>query len=186
MPHQLEGFKLASRTKMDSKRVVFAILLAAAIGALVFFWIALHIYYRLGAESGRMNVWSLGFGDGAFRLFLQNWIYYRSGPNYEGIAFMGIGFAMALLFMVLRLRFFWWPLHPLGYAISGSLGMRELWLSFLISSCIKWIIVKYRGFSGYRHTVPFFLGLILGDFTLGSFWSILGIVLGIRTYDFWP
>ena len=32
----------------------------------------------------------------------------------------------------------------------------------------------------------FFLGLILGEITIGSLWTIVGIVFGISTYDFWP
>ncbi len=33
-----------------------------------------------------------------------------------------------------------------------------------------------------RTAIPFFLGLILGDYTMGSLWAILGPVLGIPTY----
>jgi len=55
----------------------------------------------------------------------------------------------------------------------------------LISSVVKWAALKFGGVRAYRRMVPFFLGLILGDFVVGSFWSILGITLGRRTYVFW-
>ena len=31
-----------------------------------------------------------------------------------------------------------------------------------------------------------FLGLVLGDFLMGSVWSILSIVLNVETYQFYP
>ena len=34
----------------------------------------------------------------------------------------------------------------------------------------------------YRTTVPFFLGLILGDYTIGSIWSLIGCIFSIPTY----
>ena len=37
-----------------------------------------------------------------------------------------------------------------------------------------------------RKALPFFFGLILGEITVGAMWTIIGIVLGIPTYDFWP
>ena len=30
------------------------------------------------------------------------------------------------------------------------------------------------------------LGLMLGEFVVGITWMIIGMLLGIRTYDFWP
>jgi hypothetical protein len=33
--------------------------------------------------------------------------------------------------------------------------------------------------------MPFFFGLILGEFVVGSIWSVIGTVTGINTYAFW-
>jgi Domain of unknown function (DUF6784) len=33
---------------------------------------------------------------------------------------------------------------------------------------------------------PFFLGLILGEFVVGSLISLLGVLIGTPTYVFWP
>ena len=45
--------------------------------------------------------------------------------------------------------------------------------------------VAYGGVVRHRKIAPFFLGLILGEFTVGSLWTILGIIAGIPTYGFW-
>jgi hypothetical protein len=39
---------------------------------------------------------------------------------------------------------------------------------------------------GYHHAAPFFLGLILGEFVLGSLISLRGVLIGTPTYVFWP
>ena len=38
MPHQLEGFKIMERTHMTMRRIIFALMLAAVLGALAGFW----------------------------------------------------------------------------------------------------------------------------------------------------
>ena len=61
-----------------------------------------------------------------------------------------------------------------------------LWVCLLISSTVKFLVFRTGGWQAYRKMVPFFLGLTLGDFTMGSIWSLVGMALGIKTYDFWP
>ena len=45
------------------------------------------------------------------------------------------------------MKFLWWPFHAVGYAVSGADDwcMNWLWLSLLISSLIKWILLKQGG-----------------------------------------
>ena len=44
---------------------------------------------------------------------------------------------------------------------------------------------KYGGLKVHRKATPFFLGLILGEFTMGSIWNIFGIILNVPIYHFW-
>ena len=60
-----------------------------------------------------------------------------------------------------------------------------VWFSFLVSWLIKLIILKYGGIKNYRKAVPFFIGLILGEFVVGCFWEILGLSMGIGRYRFY-
>jgi hypothetical protein len=46
-------------------------------------------------------------------------------------------------------------------------------------------VLKLGGVKLYRQAVPFFLGLILGDYTLGCVWSLIGLVLEMPTYIVW-
>jgi len=88
---------------------------------------------------------------------------------------------------VMRVRFIWWIFHPMGYIVANlEWAMRNFWSCMLISSTAKWFILKYRGPKGYRKAVQVCVGLILGDFVIGGLWNVLGILLNIPTYSFWP
>jgi len=182
MPHQLEAFKLASQANMNSRKITFAIIIASAFGAFSCFWAFLHSAYKLGA--GTRLYGTTWFAREAFTR-LASWLNYPSSADYIEITFAGIGFVSTVLMLVMRMHFLWWILHPLGYAVSGWWIIGRLWFPLFISSLIKWLTLKFGGAKGYRKIVPFFLGLILGDFIIGSIWSILGIALGMHTYAFW-
>jgi len=185
MPHQLEAFKLAERANMNPRRIFIVILIAAAGSIITTFWMLLHFYHKIGAESGYFGPWALGLGRGTFR-DLQNWIYYPTTTNYLAIVFMGFGFAVAAILMFLRTRFFWWSLHPLGYVLASDWGMYNLWSCIFVSWIAKWIVLRHGGLKSYRGAVPLFLGLALGDYTIGGLWSIAGIAMDTTIYQFFP
>ena len=182
MPHQLEGFKLADRVGMRGNRVIVAILLATFIGAISCFWAFLHAGYKLGTEARLYR--TTWFAREGYNI-LASRITHPTGVEYTDLLFMGIGFIFTVTILLIRTRFLWWPLHPVGYAVTGWWIIGRLWFPLLISSIVKWAALKLGGVRAYRRMMPFFLGLILGDFVVGSFWSILGIALGRHTYVFW-
>ena len=96
--------------------------------------------------------------------------------------FMGMGVFLTLVLLVLRIRFFWWPLHPAGYSLAVSFAIDYFWFPFFISWSLKSIILKSRGIRGYQQAVPFFFGLILGDFVVGSLWMVFGMLTQQHVY----
>ena len=59
MPHPAEGFKIASQTGMDPKRLFRAMVVALFIGVPVFFWVYLHVSYKYqGSMVMRFAAWS--------------------------------------------------------------------------------------------------------------------------------
>ena len=185
MPHQLEAFKLAETTGISQKRMMWAILISTAIGILVAFWVQLHMYYQKGANSGYFGPWALGYGREYFRR-LTNWISYPTNTDWVGVLFMGIGFFIMMILTYLRVKFFWLPLHPLGYVMASNQEMSDLWAPILICLALKWTILKHGGIRSYRHAVPFFLGLVLGDYLMGIVWSLLSVLLNAEMYQFYP
>jgi hypothetical protein len=109
-----------------------------------------------------------------------------TSPNVGGSVAIGVGRILTALLVCARHYYWWWPLHPVGYALVGSLVTTYLWPPLWISCLIKALILRYGGLGGYRRYIPFFLGLIMGEFVLGSVWALLSVVSKQRLYVFWP
>jgi hypothetical protein len=60
--------------------------------------------------------------------------------------------------------------------------MNVFWGSIFISWAIKFAILRLGGLKLHRQSIPFFLGLVLGEFVVGSIWSIRGVVFGVDSY----
>lgn len=175
MPHILEGFKLAERTGISNRRLLIAMCIAIVIGTFASFWAFYHISYGEGARD-----W---FASRPFNR-LQSWLSSPKAPDVPAIFAMCLGFLITCVLMVLRMRLFWWPFHPAGFAISSSWSMNVFWFSILVSFVLKWIILRHGGVSTHRKLIPLFLGLILGEFIIGSVWSLIGITLNRPMYRF--
>ena len=185
MPHQLEGFKLASTSGIRSRFMLFAILIALFVGILSQFWALISVPYRLGALHEMSRV-PIIYGSEPWRN-LQNWLAHPLDPDYWALGFTGIGLLFSLFLMLMRMKFLWFPFHPAAYAtVCGSWAVNYIWFSLGIVWVVKLLLLKYGGRNAHRKAMPFFLGLILGQFTVGSLWTILGMVFNIPTYGIWP
>ena len=175
MPHQIEGFALANRTRRGTSGLVIAMTLALIVGALSFFWVYLHIAFDSGGSSLER------FANAGY-VRLQNWMLNPSEFDYTGAGAIGVGFMFVLFFTVMRRLFLWFPFHPVGYAISNSHDINVFWFSVLIGFIAKWIVLKYGGLKLHRQARPFFLGLILGGYMVGGFWTIVGDIIHMRIF----
>jgi hypothetical protein len=177
MPHQLEAFKISERTGLSSRRLVFIMIFAVLVGAISSFWVYLYDVYKYG--SGGSFAWH------PYNR-LQQWLTYPPPPDHIAVTFIGLGTLFTFFLMFMRMKFFWWPFHAVGYAVSGADDwcMNWLWASLIISTIAKWVILRQGGIKAHRKAIPFFLGMVLGEFVIGSIWSIIGLSLGIRTFPF--
>jgi hypothetical protein len=50
---------------------------------------------------------------------------------------------------------------------------------------LKTLILRYGGRGGFQRSLPFFIGLMIGQFVVGSLWNIYGILREVPTYQFW-
>ena len=185
MPHQLEAMKLAEGARMKPRHVAVAILLATAVGALASWWAVLTCYYHYGAATAHVNDWRTNMGKVPWQT-LQDWLNNPLRPDLPRMQGVGVGALVTAFLMAMRQRFVWWPFHPVGYAVAGTFTMPWLWFPTLLGWLIKLLTIRYGGMKGYRRGIPFFIGLILGDYVTGSLWAIYGSVTGVTTYRAFP
>ncbi len=180
MPNQFEGLKIAEAVNINTRRLVVAMMAASVMALISGIWTNLDMLYRDGAVA-RVPFFKMWVADGAFRQ-LESWLYHAVPPDGARIGFMGIGAAVTLILFILRLRLFWWPLHPAGYALAVSFAIDYFWFTFFISWALKSIILKSGQVKGYQRAIPFFFGLILGDFVAGALWMVFGVLTQQQVY----
>jgi hypothetical protein len=183
MPIQLEAFKMAEQRRMAFAPMTFVLIAASIVGTLSAFWANIHGYYVYGM-SAKMSFVGRHFGVEPYNR-LQSWIGAPQPADWHkvGAYVVGLGFTLAL--MALRVRFVWWPFHPVGYAISSSWSMNCLWMPIFVAWATKVLTMHYGGPKTFHKVIPVALGLILGEFIVGSLWCLIGIFLQRHSYSFW-
>ena len=173
----LDSMRIADGTKI--KRRVFAGLLSFAVilSMVIAIYINMTTTYQLGAS--RLDPWmgtyspQLSFGDYA-NYFNPS---YTPDPatRWQMPAFFSVGVVVSLFLTMMRTAFHWWPLHPLGYALAGSWTTVVFWFPCLIAWICKSVSLRYGGMSFYTKARPFFLGLVLGEFSMAVFYAVLNL-----------
>jgi hypothetical protein len=178
MASTANGLKLADATGMRTYRFFLAFILAIIVGLVSSTWAVLTLAYTHGGInlSGWQFIGLPGFTGDWMTLHLGN----PSSMAVWHMVFTCIGGALAALFLFLRHRFLWWPLHPIGLAVGSTLPMYFVWFSVMLAWLFKWVILKYGGAGVYRKVRPLFLGLILGDFGSAGLWLVIDGIAG------WP
>ena len=181
MPNQLEAFRIGDHADINRRKLTWAMILAFAVGIPATFVIYFGLSYHFGVEN-QSEIG--GMGRESFAQRLQLWLTFPTTTDYATIGFMGLGAAVTGFFLMMKMRFLWWPFHPVGYVLGVSPAeMIYIWVPVLISWCLKFTILRYGGLRAYRKAIPFFAGLILGDYAMGGIWSIMNAALKIMTYN---
>ena len=92
---------------------------------------------------------------------------------------MGVGLVVTLLLMWLKLRFQWWPLHPVAFPIATGSTIQALTLVIFGTWLVKALLLRYGGLRSHRVALPFFLGLLAGGAMEAMLRRCLSLLLGI-------
>lgn len=183
MPQQAECLKAAHESGLKMRTMVVALAIAAVVGVVSAFWALTHLGYGRMYATHHPGAPGSAFSQDSFNI-LASWITTPVRANYAGVTALGIGAAVALILARLSVACYGFPFHPAGYAIGMSFGMDYIWMPVMISWLLKVVILRYWGRRGYKAAVPFFVGLVLGEFAVGGLWSFVRGVMGVQTYTF--
>jgi hypothetical protein len=187
MPQQMEALKIADSAGIPARKLtlwMFAASLLACLAALVS---VLAIYYHYGAITMRGdNNWRIWNGKAPFNL-LMSWINTPTRADANRMEGIGIGFALASLLIWGRSQFFWWPFHPVGFALAqAGWSLPWVWCATFLGWLAKALIIRCGGMKLYRRCIPWFLGMLLGDIIISCIWSLLGVLFETQMYMFFP
>jgi hypothetical protein len=96
--------------------------------------------------------------------------------SWTDVGFVAFGALVMGLLLYLRRAFYWWPIHPIGYIATGI--SRGLWFSVFLGWTIKRTILKYGGGDGFKRSIPFFVGLFVGQYIMAALWYMVGVAVG--------
>jgi hypothetical protein len=186
MPHLAEGLKLCERAGLSQRGLLGWSVAAMMLGGLSSVASVLAVYYRDGA-AGKWgpfyhSVWIAQVPYGELATVLHD----PTKAHPAMIVASLVGAIVAFGAMAAHTFVPWWPLHPVGYAVSNAWAMDNMWFSILVAWCAKAIAERYAGGGTIRRLAFFAYGLVLGDFVGGSLWSLYGTHKGIVAYAIWP
>jgi len=174
MPSQLEGFRLAQYAGINPRRLLLGVMLGSVIGLALAYFAALRTIYRFGGNI--LNHWRVRSMPHIPFIQLRSILINPRDVDWVGLQFVALGAGFTLFLTFMRLRFLWWIFHPVGYAAAYTgRTIHWVWFPTLLGCILKYAALKHGGAKTYRRFLPFFLGLILGDFFMGGFWGIIGL-----------
>lgn len=180
IPNQFDAYKMADALKVNKRRLTLALILSIVCGVAISFAIALMIWYGYGAGA-KTDSWRTSMGKVPFDQLSDTLKTPLKIDRAGTVAVLG-GFGVTAALMLLRMRFTWWVLHPVGYAMANTPTMNQVWLPFFLAWLFKTLCLRYGGLRAYRRSLPFVYGVIMGDFLAGGLTTLLGCFTGINVY----
>ena len=167
----LDAQKLGDELGLRRRRLLSVFVIAIVAAALFAGVMQLYLPYHLGAD----NLFGFGYRQNALQFFRENQPLLQGGESYRwgALGWFGFGVLFTTFLGIMRMRFSWWPLHPLGYAMMASWATIVFWAPIFIAWVLKSLTVHYGGMKSYNRVRPFFLGLILGEFMAAVTWTLL-------------
>ena len=155
--------KISDYIGLSRRPITVCILVAAIVALVTSMAFILYMGYSYGAYN--YGGWIFGYGSQVPYVESLRKIALTS-PDWSRLVHMLIGGGIMGTITLLRYRFSWWPLHPIGMPVGiCSYPMTIIVFSIFVSWLAKWAIMRSGGISLYQRAQPFFIGLILGYFS---------------------
>ncbi len=149
-----------ARDKREAGQIRSAMALALIVGAAVSVATIIYLGYDRGAYN--FGVWTFQHGAPSHFNRLAGKIRNPMPVDFKRLLFFGIGALLCGALQLMRFRFHWWPLPPVGLAIS-SIGLLDaLAFSVFLAWAAKRVIVRIGGDRAHKSARPLFLGLTIG------------------------
>lgn len=166
--------KLGDVIKGSPRRLLGAIVATLVIGVGANIVYTLYLSYTYGA----FNFSDLPFTAYPPRVYDALVKQIKDVPEMkpERYALVGTGIVLFSVMSVLRYRFTWWPINPMGMIVPVGHAMHST-MSIFIAWAAKSIIMRIGGIQLYNRCRPWFVGMLAGyamavflSFVVDSIW----------------
>ena len=172
MPSLLHARKITDGAR-NNRFIFFAIAATLIAGVVVSFLAMLALCYKFGMRELQLD-WAtrttITVYDNVYSLVESS-----IKPGDWVLIFSIAGAVVMLILVICYHRFYWWPIHPIGYLTAYSSAMWILWFSFFVGWACNALCMRYGGVGLFKKLRNFFIGLIIGDFFMAGSWAIIGL-----------
>ncbi len=186
LPTYVDTMRIADVARIPRRTLLVTLAVGSLLSIVASLWVALDVYYRYGAATALTDQWRTYQGRLAFdnlRSLLDGTI---PRPRVPELSAAGFGFLLVVVLSTANRRLLGWPLHPAGYVMAQTWSLEWFWLPMLIALVLKSIILRAGGLRLYERSRPFFVGLILGDYTMSVVLALLGTLFRVPMYKPFP
>jgi hypothetical protein len=170
----LDALKISTSARIPQRPLLKAMLIGFLFALVIGFYILLTGTYARG-------YWN-------YSLIYQSWllpVLRNTGQaDYDGVVspshfsllqtgYIAGGVVITFVLAALRVRFWWWPLHPVGFLAANVWGTQSWWCPMFIGWAVKSLVTRYGGLRLYQRTMPAAVGMILADRLLAFVWPLV-------------
>ncbi|MGQ9737298.1 MAG: DUF6785 family protein [Armatimonadota bacterium] len=186
LPTYAEMLNLTDTVRIPRKSFLVSLGAASFLSIFASLWIALDVYYRYGASSAVTDQWRTYQGRMAFDILRSQVDGLSPQPDASRLLAAGWGALFVILLQTARHQFLWFPLHPGGFVMAQSGALEWMWLPIVIAGVAKASILRAGGLRLYERAVPFFIGLIVGDYAVCGALALASWLFRIPLYKPFP
>jgi hypothetical protein len=169
LPSFLQSFKLARDSGIAARPLLGLIATVILVSFVTGIWSILALGHREGALT-LTTWWTRGGGPQSPPLAALEIVGGVEDNYFANWSWFSLGAFATWGMTVMRARYPWFPFHPIGYIMMPTYSISSLWFSVFLAWLTKSLVLRFGGSDSYKKTVPFFLGLALGDFAMIIFW----------------
>ncbi len=157
----------------NNRRIFISIAIVLIIGVVTSFLAMLALCYKYGVRELQFD-WATRTTVAVYDN-INSLVESPQSPDKWVMVFTVVGAVVMLILVICYHRFYWWPIHPIGYLTAYSSAMWYLWFSFFVGWACNALCMRYGGVVLFKKMRNFFIGLIIGDFFMAGSWAIYGL-----------
>ncbi len=167
-----------------------AIILALVVAYTVSGASTLFVEYRYAASLDRSNAAPINWwgSQGMVQyIAMDPTVRYANGTNtvsHNRYTHVGLGAGITAILGFMRLTVASWPIHPVGFLMCYTWGIRQIWFSIFLGWLAKVLIVHFGGSRLFSNSQSFFIGLILGEVLAAAWWLCVSLALAAMGYEY--
>ena len=183
MPYAVQAGYIGDKTGVPEHRSRVTFLSVAIIGGVIAISVMLLGSYLM--PDRKDDGWAPTLADQAILPLVKGLnpetsIAREAAQQLTWIAY-AVGAGITLLLGLGRLRFNWWPLHPIGFLVCSSYPGARIWFSVFLGWLAKVLVMRFGGTGMFNRLKPFAIGLIAGEVMLAGafiFIKLIGLLIG--------